>query len=276
MNNAQWRYFALNQFLCGREFATLPPAAKDVMARHEGQWVDCQTNLSQVKLDKIVRLFVNLLRVPFYTMCSSQNSRVLLMEQIVSTVRNKDIDMRQCKQWAPSAIVSVELTDIGTPTVRDGVLYLPGSIDPGTVDLNGALEYAFYLRCWGTDSPNVALKELVRLLVSWATPKEDIVVSDDDVSHVFDLMLAGGVHPTTLVKTALIISDLAPAIAETGGICWWKNFDQERVSVMLPRGKGNTLSCALFTRKEFLDAIKGGTDVLSRMRVQGSRILVEG
>lgn len=276
MNNAQWRYFALNQFLCGKPFASLPAVAKDVMCDHEQAWQDAQSAVAPLKMDKIVRMFVNLLRTPFYTLCSSQSARVLLMEQVVSTVRNKDLDMRQCKHWAPSTITSVEVVDVGTPAVRDGVLYLPRSVKPDDVDLNEAMEYAFYLRCWGTDSPNEELKRLVRKLVDWATPGDDISVSQADVCEVFELVIAGGVHPTTLARTALIINDLAPSFAETGGLCWWRNFDQDSISVLLPRGKGDTLSCALFTRKEFLDALKGGADVLSKMRVQGSRILVEG
>ena len=273
MNNAQWRYYALNQFLCAKEFDTLPEEAKTVMGEYKHAWSACLENPSKLELDSVTKLFLNLLRVPFYLVCSSNNSKSLFMEHIIATIRDKDLDINKCSQWCNSAINGVELTDVGAPVVKDGLLYYPKNMPP--TDLDGKMLFAFKLRCWGNDTPNESLKKLVKLLVSWASPKEAITVSDKDIREIFMLFEKAGVHPHTLSQTALFVSDLQPAFTESNSICWWKNFDQDKICMMLPKGKGDMLVCAVFTVQDFVNATCGDISVLTHMRVRGSRIVIE-
>lgn len=276
MNKAQWRYFALNQFLLGKEFGQLPSEAFEHVSVVKDVWNSVLSTASPIVLTEVEELFVNLLRVPFYNMCVSRDSRVLLMEQLLATVRKTDTDPRKCTQWAPAVISSVVPVNVGSLAVKDGVLYVPEALFKQGVDLDSAIDYAFYLRCWGAVDPSEKHKELVRLLLKIASPQGDVSMSNSAFVSLFEMFRAVKVHPITLTRTVLIVNDLLPAYQKFGGLCWWKNFDRGSVYVLCPKGKADRLVCCSIAADEFSRIVSEDPDVVKKLYVQGDTIKIEG
>lgn len=275
MNKAQWRYFALNQFLLGKEFSTLPKDAAESVEDVKGVWDNILATTQPIELTEVERLFVNLLRVPFYNMCVSKSSSVLSMEQLFSTIRRTDTDPKKCTMWAPAVIAGVVPVNIGSLTIKDGVLYVPETLLEHGIDLDSALDYAFYLRCWGAEDPSEKQKDLVRLLLKLASPCEDISMSNSFVKDIFKKFQDVRIHPLTLSRTVLVVNDLLPSYQTFGGLCWWRNFDRNSVYVLCPKGKVDKLVCCSISSDEFLRIYEGDPDVVKKLYVQGDKIKIE-
>lgn len=275
MNDSQWRYFALNQFLLGKSFAALPDACKAVVADSEKAWNNALSHGSKLKLSPLEQTFLSFLRVPDYGICVSTKQSVLTIDRVVELVHEHDLNVNECNHWATATIAGVNVVDIGTPGIKDGILYVPEKLLQDGVDLDGAMRRVFALRCWGTTAPTAELKSLVKTLLEIVDPSDDINMSAEEFGKILAISGTLDVNPTVFAQTVLRVSDLSAAMSVAKTVCWWSTIEHQSVSLMIPRGSGNKLAHAKIPTEEFIRMVVEKPQAVANMRAQGGKIIFE-
>lgn len=276
MNSAQWRYYALNQLLMGRTFATLPSEAKDAVNSVKDKWDAILCASDPIVLSEVETLFLGYMRAPFYSICSiADRNAPILLKQIVDIVREGKATVNDCINWPYGLIQGVTGIDFGTPCIKDGLVYLSKNQDGE--DLDEAMKNAFSLRCTGQrfgETTPEGLK-LVKTLQALASPQDSFSLDDGQVAEILDLFQLTGIHPVTLTKTALIINDLRPTLKKYGALAWWRTLDRNEVAVLLPKNKKavSELVMAVIPVMEFTQLVDSDPQLLSKMHVRGSQVV---
>lgn len=271
MNNAQWRYYALNQFMLGKKFDALPEECRNVISSSRHVW-EAALRLEECKLSSLEQTFISFLRVRDYGLCLGGKG-LLSISQIVEIIQSQDLNVSNCSQWASAAIADVKVIDVGSLCIKDGILYVPSVLLSANVDIDGALRTAFAMICWGSVNPTPECKEFVREVKEYIDPTDDINLTAEEFNRLLFLANSTGVRPNVFAQTVFLVHDLSVTHSLTKTLCWWSDVAHSDVTVIIPRGKLDKLARARINFEEFLKLYGDNPNALCSMRAHGQTIV---
>ena len=270
------QYYVLNQLLHGNNCAEI--IRDESIAEKDKVFVlslveKCH-DLKVQRYDKVVKTFINYLRIPEYLQCVDTNSgNIISIDQIIETCRMMDLPVHQCEHWAIGVISKAVVVEDSDPCVSDGTFYMPKSWVDSDYDAMAAMCKAFAVCVWGVENPTAEWKQMVQRLHEILRPEDSFSFKKGELEHFVDIWVRHGVSPCVLSSTAFVVNDLQSMYTLSGGaLCWWTDPSQTVVTTLLPVGKSK-LAEGRLPAELFLDICTKDIGSLCTMQIKGDRIV---
>lgn len=274
MNNAQWRYYAINQWLLGKSLDELPVDAQQAVEDCGVQTLWKKSlEFPRVRLNEIESVMLRFLRTDF-GFCVSTEGRILLLSQIYDFIRAGELRPEDGVNWAVSTF-SVAPVDDTAPYISDCVLYAPREYFARDFDFENALSRAFTLRAVGYLNCSDSQLEVLCKLEKMVSPKEELSLTKTAVKELFKAAVDAEVNPQQLSNTALLVPDLSVTYECTRALCWWADSEGLIANVLLPRTTKDSLVLAQFPVSEFVQVCGDDLHGLEPFYVKGDTIMKE-
>lgn len=243
MTEGMFYYYAVNQLLCGKNYAQLDRALKEFLEEHGlADAYKEAISLRRIEVSDVERMFLNYLRIPGYTFnLSGAEANPLTIEQVAKVAREKDVPISGCYHWATYLIAGFDSENKKATQVMDGMLSLDKATTKSQPDLMKAMEHAFCMYCWGRlTEPEAEYKRWFKTLLEVIRPKGDIAFTEEKAKYILSGFYMHHVNPRDIGLSSVMVSDIAVMLKEFRCLAFWTDVERTTVSVIIPRSNSKT------------------------------------